>query len=91
MTTTPVKKGQTITATSTETAYSLASDHDQFTTLFLTWISGSFAYTTGPTGGPPVIDGTFTTISAAATLPVSLDNGNTTLRISGSGTLRIDY
>ncbi len=91
MTTTSIKKGATITATGTETAYTFASDHPSFTTAFLTWISGTFAYAVGPLGGPPIIDGTQTTISAAGSVPVDVDSGSSSIRISGSGTLRIDY
>ena len=93
MTTTAIDKGKIITATSTETAYTLAGDHaGAVTTVFLTWVSGTFQYTTGPqANATPKLDGTYATISAARTIPVDLDNANSSIRISGSGTLIIDY
>ena len=92
MTTTSIKKGQTITASATETAYTLGSEHGPLQTVFLTWISGTFQYTTSPMapGAQPVLDGTYTTISAAGSVPIDVMDGEA-LRISGSGTLRIDY
>lgn len=65
---TTIKNGQTITLSTTETAYELGVTQDRspdLTTVIITFVSGSFQATAAPISSAPILDSTYATWSTS--------------------------
>lgn len=93
---TVIKNGQTITLSTTETAYELSVNNDRSegaTVVVVTFVSGSFQATVAPVSSAPVLDATYATWSTTGDkvlLTVSATS-NIRMRTASAGVVNVSW
>jgi hypothetical protein len=94
---TAIKNGQTITLSTTETAYELHVTSDRGlgqTTLVITFVSGSFQATVAAISAAPILNNTFATWSTTGDkVLLSFDPGTSNLRMrtASAGVVNVSW